>query len=216
MRVSAFEAQKTAVHQRNDPKPPRAEASTETPPSTGGSRPRVWPYPGASKTLDRPYAAISGLRHVPVLVNANRVPFLRFKKPQSAFVSRIIRDTVKARERRAILSLKLNDQIPVADAEDEWDYLLFNDFGVVDGDPGTTWSSEVQRAHKENHTLQLRAVQKRTEIASQMHEIVEKEKLLATEGKARIQDEKHKRRKCLRLARQGRTTMAAPVAKSIT
>ena len=98
------------------------------------SPPRVWPIPGATKTIDRPYSEIPGRRHVPKLVNANRVPFLRLKKPQPAFLSRIIRDTIKTRERRIALSNNLIPQVSVAKAEDTWDEILFQNFGLKAGE----------------------------------------------------------------------------------
>ena len=127
---------------------------------------------------------ISGRRHVPTLVNANRVPFLRLKKPQSPFISRIIRDTVKTRDRRTRTGANLADQELIAKAEDLWDKILHDQCGLEwDDGPGLIWTYEVQEALRENHRLRGAAIQKRVQIAAKMHSIVEQEKELASQEK---------------------------------
>lgn len=208
MRILDFGAQRTAAHQQNKFKS-QAQTGGHKKDKFGpnGADQRVWLYPGASKTLDRPFTRLSGRRRVPKLVNANRVPLLRFKKPQSPFVGRIIRDTIDTRERRITLAEQLDKQLPMAVDEDEWDKILFDQFGLEDDQP---WSYEVRVAIKENGTLQAAATQKRIDLAAKMHSIVQQEKALATEEKLRIRDEKHQRRKANRLARR---VQSMPVAE---
>ena len=191
------------------------------------SPPRVWPIPGATKTIDRPYSNIPGRRRIPKLVNANRVPFLRLKKPQPAFLSRIIRDTIKTRERRIGLSNNLIPQVSIAKTEDTWDEILFQKFGLEAGEndkpasneydwdetmsdtPGTGvgfdekgWSYEVVQALQENQRLQGLAVQRRTDISKCMHSIVEQEKELAAEEQERAKIEKSNSINTRRLAQE--------------
>ena len=153
--------------------------------------------------MDRPFPNLSGRRHVPKLVNANRIPFLRFKRPQSPFVSRIIRDTAKTRERRSLIAMELDRQIPAALAEDGWDRILFDKFGLKD--EGMSWSHEIKLAHKENHSLQAIAIERRINIAARMQQIVDQEKQLAVEERQRIQDEKRQRYKIRREIRRRET-----------
>jgi len=143
---------------------------------------------------------------VPKIVNANRVPLLRLKKPQSPFVSRIIRDTIDTRERRITLANQLDEQLPMAMDEDEWDKILFDQFGLEDD---LSWSHELRLAIEKNGTLQTAATQKRIDLAARVHSIVQQEKALANEEALRIRDEKHKRRKTNRLARRGQTMPVA-------
>ncbi|KAL2043642.1 hypothetical protein N7G274_003949 [Stereocaulon virgatum] len=164
------------------------------------SLPRLWPYPGARKVLDRPYANISGRRHVPKLVNANRVPFLRFKKPQSPFLSRIIRDTIKTREARYLLAARLQDLLAHANDEDLWDWTLAEYAGISRSDSEQAWSSEIHQALAELASLQAKARNKRVSMATQMQAIVEKEKALAMEDRARKWREKY----MARMARRAR------------
>lgn len=169
-------------------------------------------FPGATRTLARPFLNLSGRRHVPVLINANRVPFLRLKKPQPPFLSRIIRDTINARENRLARADGLTSELPMAEDEDQWDYILYEHFGshyrhteeTPWGDPEERpWGWELKQALEHNNNMQIEAIQKRIDISAKMHDIVEQETALAEEEKLRIRDEKHQARKARRLARRG-------------
>ena len=162
------------------------------------------PYPGAVRTLDRPFHNLSGRRHVPILINANKVPFLRIKKPQSPFLSRIIRDTVNTRERRLTLAERLTSEALVAEDEDEWDNILHQHFGL-DHAGEEPWQREVKRASDHVHRLQVEAIQKRVNLSAKMSAIVEQEKALVEEEKLRLGDEKHKMIKTRPLASSGLT-----------
>lgn len=164
------------------------------------------PYPGTTRVLARPFLNLSGRRHVPVLVNANRVPFLRLKKPQPPFLSRIIRDNVKTREIRLTKAARLASEVPIAQDEDQWDQILQDHYGLNDHNPEEKpWDREVKRAFDRNHRLQVEAIDKRAKLSAKMYAIVEQEKVLAKEEKLRIRDEKHKASKARRLARRGLT-----------
>ena len=162
------------------------------------------PYPGAVRTLDRPFHNLSGRRHVPILINANKVPFLRIKKPQPPFLSRIIRDTVETRERRLTLAERLTSEALVAEDEDEWDDILHQHFGLHHAGE-EPWQREVKRASDNVHRLQAEAIQKRVNLSAKMFAIVEQEKALAEEEKLRLRDEKQKSRKGRQLAKSGLT-----------
>jgi len=208
MRILKFGAERFAAHRQNEFNV-QAQAKGRKKDNLGpnGVNQRVWPYPGASKTLDRPFTSLSGRRRVPKIVNANRVPLLRLKKPQSPFVSRIIRDTIDTRERRITLANQLDEQLPLAMDEDDWDKILFDQFGLEDD---LSWSHELRLAIEKNGTLQTAATQKRIDLAARMHSIVQQEKALAIEEVRRVRDEKHERRKANRLARRGQ---AMPVTE---
>jgi len=173
-------------------------------------RPRVAPYLGASKVLDRPYESLSGRRHVPILVNANRVPMLRFKKPQSPFLSRIIRDQVKTRESRILVSNELAAALPVAQAEDTWDRILVESFGLHQDKGEESWRFAIEQAQHELYENQDAAIKKRKAIAERMHKIVEEEKVLAEAEKLRLRDEKHKARKARRPIGEAKESLAGP------
>ena len=167
-------------------------------------RVRATPYPGAARVLDRPFHNLSGRRHVPFLVNANRVAFLRINKPQPIILNRIIRNTVKTRNHRLVHYARLAKELPLAQEEDRWDRHLHKHTGLDLEDPSVRpWQHEVKRAFDENHKVQVEAIQKRADISAKLYAISEQEKVLADEEKRRIRDGKHKVRKARRLARKG-------------
>ncbi len=176
---------------------PDSEQATEHTRPVRSSRPRVWPYPGGRKVLDRPFKEISGRRHVPKLINANKVPILQFKKPQSPFLSRIIRDTIKTRQKRVDLQHKLKDQVQWAQGEDVWDFVLRKSFGLEQDQSEEPWSYQPQLSHDQVQAHHMAAANKQVKIAAKMHAIVEKEKALAHEEKL----EKHRMKRVNRLAR---------------
>ena len=132
------------------------------------------------------------------------MPFLRIKKPQSPFLSRIIRDTINTRERRLAVAERLDSEALVAEDEDEWDRILHQHFGL-DHAGEQTWKHEVEQASDKVHQIQVEAMKKRINLSAKMFAIVEQEKALAEEEKQRLRDEKHKRRKARQLARREST-----------
>ena len=180
----------------------KSNARTKTARAHKARRIQAKPYPGAARTLARPFTNLSGRRHVPVLVNANRVPMLRIKKPQPPFLSRIIRDTANTRERRIVTADRLVSELPTAEDEDQWDEILHERYGLPLEEP---WDREIRRSFYQSQKMQGGVIRKRIEITTKMYAIVEQEKALAKEEKLRIRDEKHKASKARRLARRGLT-----------
>ncbi|KAL9604545.1 MAG: hypothetical protein Q9219_000510 [cf. Caloplaca sp. 3 TL-2023] len=92
------------------------------PPRDDGRR---WPFRNAKPVLNGlPSPPTGKRRRVPTLVNANHIPFLRFKKPQSPYLSYIIRTKNVEREKRIAKIQSLEEQLFVAEEEDEWDRIL--------------------------------------------------------------------------------------------
>ena len=93
-------------------------------------------------------------------------------------------------------------QISTARNEDTWDRILYEQLGLPNDLREDSWVSGVQRALREIHDKQDLAIQKRKSIAERMHEIVEKERILALEEKMAIRDAKYKAKKARRLLRK--------------
>ena len=185
MRILDLGAQR-AAEQRSKTLAAQTLNSEEAREHTGpilSSRPRVWPYPGGRKVLDRPFKETSGHRHVPKLINANKVPILQFKKPQSPFLSRMIRDIIKTRQKRVDLQHKLKEQVQWARGEDAWDFALRKSIGLEQDQSEEQWSYQPQLSHDQVHARHSAAANKQVKIAAKMHAIVEKEKALALEEK---------------------------------
>jgi hypothetical protein len=72
-----------------------------------------------------PRKEVRGRRRVPYMVNANGVPFVRWKKPQPERVSLMIRNLIRLRVKRWGQFHRLeNYHIPLAQREDEWERTL--------------------------------------------------------------------------------------------
>ncbi|MCJ1399836.1 hypothetical protein MMC11_003039 [Xylographa trunciseda] len=170
-------------HKENDSDySPKSRPSVETKESRKASPvvPIVWPRPDTPLVLSRPFLSISGKRHIPKLVNTNGIPHLRFKKPQSPFLSRVIRDKIRQREKRFDQLTKMNGEIAMAQAEDEWDSILKHNCGIEDN-PELSWTTVLVSASQQIRGKIHASHLKNTELGRKMYDIVEKEKALAKE-----------------------------------
>ncbi|MCJ1248368.1 hypothetical protein MMC30_005585 [Trapelia coarctata] len=141
--------------------------------------PVVWPRPDVPSVLSRPFPSVTGKRHIPKLVDTNGLPFLRFKKPQSPFLSRVLRDKIKLRQKRYDRIKLLEEQITLAETEDEWDKLLTRMHGIQDdGIFSIGWVTVPRDALQDIHQKLKADYGKTKELAVKMFEIVEKEEAL--------------------------------------
>lgn len=107
---------------------------------------------GFSSVLDRPLPLerLSGKRHVPKLYNAQGIPVLRFKKPQPENLSGYINHRSKQQQKRHDTRLRLEREIALAEAEDDWDRIVAEHAGMAPGDRSTggrLWAEEAIMAH---------------------------------------------------------------------
>ena len=153
-------------------------------------QPIVKERPDAPSVLSRPVLALSGPRHVPKLVNANGIPFLRFKKPQSPYLSRVIRDKIKRRSRRFDQLYDLEHQIVLAQEEDRWDKILYETCGLRKrtgkrhSARPASWVTAILQARDAISSTLKEETSKNAEMARKMHSIVEQEKILAAKEAA--------------------------------
>jgi hypothetical protein len=63
-------------------------------------------------------------RRIPILTKATLVPFLRFKKPQSPFLSRVLRDKIKGKQRRFDRMGKVEEKVMLGEREEEWEGIV--------------------------------------------------------------------------------------------
>ncbi len=172
--------------------------------------PMVWPQPNTPSIFDRPFPKVSGRRRVPRLVCTNGFPFLRFKKPQSQFLGRIIRDDIRLYQKRSDQIWKLRELINLGDDEDRWDNILESTCGLKrDRDEGS-WVHETSQAKHQVMIAQYKHRVKRVEMAQKMQDIVDKEQALADLERVQRRTEKHQERKRRRLSRkaEGMTVLA--------
>ncbi|KAL8736212.1 MAG: hypothetical protein Q9166_000367 [cf. Caloplaca sp. 2 TL-2023] len=105
------------------------------------------PHPNARRVLDGlPPPPPGRRRRVPTMINANHIPFLRFKKPQSPFLSHMIRKKTDEREKRITRIQRLENLLPWAEDEDRWDRILRQTAGLSGSDDGTSWATATREA----------------------------------------------------------------------
>ncbi|KAF8867346.1 hypothetical protein BDZ45DRAFT_719663 [Acephala macrosclerotiorum] len=188
-------------------------ARISCPPKPPPRRPRITPYPGTPKVIDirpLPKEKLTGRRHIPKLVAVHTVfPFLRFKKPQSPFLSRILRNKVKKKHLRYDRIEEMDELVVMGEWEDGWDGIVENcDFedssrgkegregkslGWEDDEYeeerewklrpniGDSWTLEPKKAITETWKANAREAKKSRKLGDKMVEIIEQEKKLAEE-----------------------------------
>ena len=182
----------------------RRAVSASQPPPPRKEIPRVWPYPGAPKLIDirpLPKSQLSAIRRVPHLVEASGFAFLRIKKPQSPFLSRVLRQTIKKQIKRYNRQEKMTQEAADAEAEEEWEDIIVERMmdEVEEGSDeegrrkreawlegegrewamgNDSWKREFLEARREAKATQKRVFERAKEQGRKMVEIYEEEKLL--------------------------------------
>jgi hypothetical protein len=161
--------------------------------------PRPAPYPGAPKVLDvrpLPKEKLSGKRYVPKMAFADNgnIPFLRFRKPQSVYLSRVLRQKTETKGKRVDMTELLKEDIALGWSEAEWESIVCDeleregkewdnmDFGTNEQD----WVKAPYDALGGNYWLLDRESDRKAEKYERMVDIVDQERRLAgEEGKQR-------------------------------
>ncbi|KAI4208194.1 MAG: hypothetical protein LQ349_009756 [Xanthoria aureola] len=163
------------------------------------------PHPAARPMLDGLPPPLPGYRRrVPTMINANHIPFLRFKKPQSPFLSHMIRKKTEEREKRITRTQRLEKLLPLAEDEDRWDDIVKEIHGISSNDRGTSWAWATEEALMHVRSVHKNNTMRRMHIAHRMFDIMDGEKKLAEREKLERRDRRHQaykaRRKSLKEA----------------
>ena len=157
-----------------------------------------------------PFEKLTGHRHVPILAVGNGVPFLQFKKPQSPYLSRIIRDKVNQRQKRLNAVEQIEENILFAREEEDWENMVaktMREGGILpkeraqrddEGEKGS-WARDL---YKERSVVlgHLRNESDRaTEMGEKLLEIADKEREL---WKAERRERKLKKSEAKKLRRE--------------
>lgn len=182
----------------------------------------MWAYPDAPKVLDvrpLPLEKLSGRRHVPILTAASGFPFLRFKKPQSPFLSRVLRNKMKQKHNQFEKILELEgEEENIAAWEDKWESTVLKQL-EREGRAGEEWVDEEQWGSPDGWRRELRIAragiwkkmddegEKAKEMAAKMMEIMDKERELYEAERSKMRHEKkvEKRRKKEEATREANT-----------
>jgi hypothetical protein len=159
------------------------------------------PYPGAPKLLDtlpRPKEQLggSGRRIVPKLGFADHgtIPFLHTKKPQSPYLSRVLRQKIQTNVNRTLAQEELEEQIEQGLVEGVWEMQVCDELEREgkewdEGDWGTdveAWSRVPREALYGVRGLKIGAQQRAAESYERMVGVVNEERRLwEEEGRER-------------------------------
>lgn len=183
--------------------PPALRNTTTAPPKpTPVVEARPTAQQGTALALrPRPAFSLPSRRRIPVLVSANKIPILRFTKPQPAALSHYLKSRIVDRQKRLDRKMALEAQLEIAKGEDEWDRILLAQ-GVKDEGGserrGMLWSREVYECYR--YTLDAIDAEgaKNKEMAEKMVAIIDKEKELAEierKERKRLKNEERRNRK---------------------
>jgi hypothetical protein len=140
-----------------------------------------------------PRRTVNGVRKVPFMVNANGFPFVRWKKPQPANVSRVLRQNIKQHQKRVSYIYALTDfWIPLAQYEDQWEEIVRQQCEVpqdlgesMEGELyAQVMREELAAVHRLIYEKQTRSI----ELATKMQDIVDREAELAMAEKEQAKE----------------------------
>lgn len=125
----------------------------------------------------RPLSELSGKRHIPKLVSANLIPFLRIKKPQPASLTMYLTSHINRRQtiydRRHRLALEKQ----TAEQEDSWDALIAGQLPASEVDE-PTWTSAINAADRDIDVWINRDKRKMTVTARKMQRVIDEERAM--------------------------------------
>ncbi|GAB7338626.1 hypothetical protein MBLNU457_5360t2 [Dothideomycetes sp. NU457] len=182
----------------SQPLPPRPPKHT-TPASSLLSVPNPFPNPGSFLTAPAlPVSAFkNGKRRIPYLVSANKIPMIRFRKPQPPALSAYISNRNRTRQKRTNRLHACEDAVAVAEREDEWDFILAEQgarerdgFGNGDGQGEERFVEAAQMAFDEVSGLINRDAIRLREVGERMWAFVQREKGLAARERAERKKER--------------------------
>ncbi|RFU36311.1 hypothetical protein B7463_g43, partial [Scytalidium lignicola] len=189
------EAAAQKAHQTIHPPPPKPR------------RPLPAPYPGAEKVIEsrpRPKEQLGGTgrRKVPIFAaTTSGSAFLRFKKPQSEYLNRVLRDKLHQKLNRMDGINRIEEGLEWARTEDAWENIVKDETGVDVGNGG--WLRDMAQSRYRIWNLMNATQGRDKEMAQRFLEIAEEEKALWKEERALRKHEKNIARKLKRQSQTG-------------
>lgn len=129
-----------------------------------------------------PREKVEGIRRVPFLVNANGLPFVRWRKDQPKNVSRMIRQQLKQRQNYFNRKAYIEEQyLPLAKLEDQWDCILerFSDDPEFFREVDVSYQRPVIEVLRDMRKWWSEKQKKTAELVRKMTYIVDRERELA-------------------------------------
>ncbi|PVH83191.1 hypothetical protein DL98DRAFT_570016 [Cadophora sp. DSE1049] len=183
-----------------------ARKACTQPPSrpTAAVKARLRAYPNAPKAADArplPLSKLSGNRHVPTLTVATYLPFIRFKKEQSPYLSRVLNQKIRQKQKRGDWMDEMEGNAEIGVWEGEWEENVLEaeeeegkweiverlekegwgeegEDGDCIGNVGKGWESEPARIRKVISKDMRKEFKRAGNLADKLVAVVEKEKEL--------------------------------------
>ncbi|QSZ35403.1 hypothetical protein DSL72_008273 [Monilinia vaccinii-corymbosi] len=162
--------------------------------------------PGVPKLLEArplPFEKLSGRRHVPRFARATVANFLRIQKPQSPYLSRVLRDKLKTKQKRTDAGIRIEYLEEIAVAENIWEDIVEDQLEkeglTVDEwnmkQPGLgwgvgLWEKDLQFADAFVENLMVKEALRVVELSKIQLELVDKEKELWRQERGQRRHEK--------------------------
>ena len=152
--------------------------------------------------LPRPF--VTGKRYVPRIVSASGMPMLRRSSKQPENLSSVIRGRLRQKQRQVdTRDTIVNEYLPLAHAEDEWDRIIWKEFGIrtewefisifhCEEALGQKWSMVYFQMLIDNAKMVDETLKKKEATVRRMMEIIDQEEELAEKEK---EERKHLKRK---------------------
>lgn len=158
------------------------------------SNPRIFQHP-------RPISEVkSGIRKVPNLILTQGIPVLKYPGPQPVLLNRVLKTKVKWSIKKMQQHSSLEEQIQLAESEDQWEDILARDHGETvcrdrDSDrtqaPSETYAATTRQADFELWRAFIARGKKHTQLGQKLWKVVLAERELKEKER---REAKHARR----------------------
>ncbi len=160
-----------------------------------------------------PFEKLTARRRLPHIAVTGGYPLLRLGKPQSPFLSRVLRDKLKQKQKELDRAQELELQEEIGRTEDEWEAVVERTTRRVlyregpDGlQPKKSWRTDTRGERARIQQDFTRETRKAREAGERMARIVEKEKALAQEERKLRKHLKLEAKKARKLQEKGTET----------
>jgi len=131
-----------------------------------------------------PLEKLSGRRRVPVLYSAQKIPVLRFSKPQPENLSGYLAHRVRVRQKRHDTRHRLEEELDLARTEDRWDALMAEELDESRWVQEPAWSAAPGLARRDVNERLAEEKRKNRDMAEVMQGMVDRERALYDEERA--------------------------------
>lgn len=130
---------------------------------------------------------------MPTLTESGGVAFMRFKRPQSPYLSRVLRQKMEQHDKRVMQVDDMQDLVDMGRLEEEWDRVLEKETGLEGREEGGAWVRDLLGARDSIKQAMGRTARKNKEHGDKLVEIWEREVELAKAEGFSLEDRKREK-----------------------